>query len=437
DTPTNTPTDTPTDTPTGTLTETPTATPTDTPTNTPTDTPTDTPTNTPTGSPTNTPTDTPTDTPTATPTEPVPCDSGYYILDIFGGRHRVGNPEIITGELYFGQPIARDMEKVFLDQFSNSDSHGLDLVVLDGFGAAHFVAHPVVVQQEFYFPGTTEFPGGRAVDIEVTTDGLGFWVLTDYGAIFRAGTAQDLGEPALVGSTGMMGTLGYDIPTPPDFRQYLNVADGGAVLRAVSLFVVDVNGDNDPDGFVIIDSMGGHYHYDGDGNPIPGGAFSGEPADSPLKLLDPDMNNGGYAWPFFPGLDIARDAEIHPSKQGVIILDGWGGIHPVPVDVESNPVYFANNRVSNADPTPIYMVGLPYIVTGFDNPETPEDEGDASTYGIDAASIFKDLEYCGDGTDGFYTLDGFGAIFAFGTSRPDPQVLLGPFPGGPYFFPCP
>lgn len=106
--------------------------------------------------------------------------------------------------------------------------------------------------------------------------------------------------------------------------------------------------------------------------------------------------------------------------------------------MESNAVYYANNRVSNSDPTPIYMVGLPYILTGFDNPETPGvDEGDPSTYGIDAASIFKDLEYCGDGTDGFYTLDGFGAIFAFGTSRPDPENLMGPFPGGPYFFPCP
>jgi len=33
--------------------------------------------------------------------------------------------------------------------------------------------------------------------------------------------------------------------------------------------------------------------------------------------------------------------------------------------------------------------------------------------------------------------DGFGAIFAFGTARPDPQSLLGPFPGGPYLFPDP
>ena len=329
------------------------------------------------------------------------------------------------------------MEKVFLSGFANSDSHGLDLVVLDGFGAAHFVAHPVVVQQGFYFPETPAFPLGRAVDIEVTNDGLGFWVLTDYGAIYRAGSALPLGEPTLLGSTGMMGTLGYDVPTPPDLRQFLDIAPGGAVLRAVSLFVVDVNDDDSPDGFVIIDSMGGHYQYDGSGDLIAGGTFSGEPENSPLKLLDPDDSNGGYAWPFFPGLDIARDAEIHPSKQGVIVLDGWDGIHPVPVDVESNPVYFANNRVSNADSTPLYMVGLPYVVKGFDHPDTPVDEGDADTYGIDASSIFKDLEYCGDGTDGFYVLDGFGAIFAFGTSRPDPQSLLGPFPGGPYFFPCP
>ena len=51
-----------------------------------------------------------------------------------------------------------------------------------------------------------------------------------------------------------------------------------------------------------------------------------------LNMLDPTA----YVWPFFPGLDIARDIELHGTQQGVVILDGWDGIHPVPVDIVTN-----------------------------------------------------------------------------------------------------
>jgi hypothetical protein len=146
--------------------------------------------------------------------------------------------------------------------------------------------------------------------------------------------------------------------------------------------------------------------------------------------LDPDA----YAWPLFSGLDIARDMELHPSQQGAVILDGWGGVHPVPVNIESNPVYFATNRISNLDNTPRYMVGMPYITMGFDDPITEVEEDARDVFGSDAASIFKDLEFSSCDA-GFYVLDRFGAVFAFGTAREDAASILPRFEGAPYFFP--
>ena len=84
----------------------------------------------------------------------------------------------------------------------------------------------------------------------------------------------------------------------------------------------------------------------------------------------------------------------------------------------------------------ITTVGLPYIILGFDNPDTPPpmDESDANSFGIDSNSIFRDIEFCQAG-GGVYTLDAFGGVFAFGNTRPvdsDPSTGLS---GGPYFFP--
>jgi parallel beta helix pectate lyase-like protein len=124
----------------------------------------------------NTPTQTLTPTHTATPTERIGagCDSGYYVLDSFGGRHRVGNPYVITGPVYFGEPIARDMERAVCDPTGAASPN---LVVLDGFGGAHFVTGPNCdIQQDFYFGDISknEFPDGRAVDLEMSSDSLGF-----------------------------------------------------------------------------------------------------------------------------------------------------------------------------------------------------------------------------------------------------------------------
>jgi hypothetical protein len=364
--------------------------------------------------------------------EPVDCDSGYYLLDSFGARHRVGDPTTINGELYFGYDIARDMER------AECSSKGLtgneDLIVLDGMGAVHFVSNDSCdIPQDFYFEDTTgAFPQGRAVDVEMTKDSMGLCVLTDFGAIYRAGTAKDPADPGLLPGSDRSGVFGFDVPMTGALRRAGFPDPGGATLRAVALILIDTDLDSQAEGYVTLDSMGGRVYLDSNGDPIPGGASAGAPANDPSLLLDPDA----YAWPFFPGLDIARDMELHPSDQGVAILDGWDGIHPVPVSVGSNPVFFAKNAVSESNLAYRSANGMPYIVAGFDEPATvPDDESNPAIFGADAYSVFIDLEFSAGCQDGLYTLNRFGGIFTLGAARKVADDPGAGFGDSPYFFP--
>ena len=121
--------------------------------------------------PTRTPSLEPTIAPSPTPTEDsADCDSGYYVLDSLGGRHAVGDPPVITGPVFFGWDIARDMERASCNIEGATVE---DLVLLDGFGATHFVMNPSCnVLQDFYFIDQVDkYPQGRAVDME----NLGGW----------------------------------------------------------------------------------------------------------------------------------------------------------------------------------------------------------------------------------------------------------------------
>jgi hypothetical protein len=445
-TPTETATDTPVDTatPTATHTNTPvdTATPTATHTNTPIDTATPsatasatasdtaTETATPTGTATDTATATPSVTPidTSTPTEtgsatatPTPgCDSGLYMLVSTGQIIRVGNPTIITGGLMLPPDLARDMERAVAN---NSIPPTADLVVLDGAGVATFVENPGDnIGQDFVFPVDGSFPNGRAVDLEMSQTSEGFWVLSDFGGIYRAGDTKDNSDPGLVPGTDTLLPLGYDVsfgamrdPNLPN--------PGGSSLRAVGLTVIDVDAPaSRADGYIVLDSQGGHYQINPDGTFVAPGTYSGAPANHPHRLLEPDTAQGGYVYPFFAGLDVARDIEIFPAtQQGLVVFDGWGGIHPVPVDDPANPVYFTTNDDPNNLGNLLTTVGMPYIIAGFDDPETGADESNAALFGIDAFSIFVDFEFSAGCPDGFYTLDKNGGVFVFGSARPDPN----------------
>lgn len=269
---------------------------------------------------------------------------------------------------------------------------------------------------------------GRAVDLTVAPSGDGFWVLTDFGGIYRAGTAKVPGQGALVPHTDQL-PIGYDIP----FGQMRHAGfpnPGGASIRAVAFAVINPNKDDSAEGYIILDSQGGRFLLDANGTEVLPGTYSDRPNDDPLKLLDGES----YVWPFFPGLDIARDIELHPSQRGLVIFDGWGGIHPVPVDKVTNPVYFTRNDDPAHPGSLITIVGMPYVVNGFDDPSTPQDEGDEGLYGIDAESIFTEFDFSPSCPQGFYTLDKWGGIFTFGGARKSPGEIGATWPSV-YFFP--
>jgi formylglycine-generating enzyme required for sulfatase activity len=313
-----------------------------------------------------------------------------------------------------------------------ADSNGhVDLAILDHSGVVTYVGDPgSTPPQDFMFPETPEFPMGRAVDVEVTPSGQGFFVLTDFGGIYRAGDAKLQEEQSLVPDTDRMGVLGYDILFGA-LRVPTAANPGGASIRAVALLVLYVNAG--VEGYLILDSQGGHYQLLASGQPVPVGTYNGLQQHSPFRLLEP--GSGGYSWPFFPGWDIARDMELMPvTGDGLVIFNGWGGIHPVPAFDRTNAVYYLTNRDPAHPGHVLTTVGMPYVVAGFDDPDTPADESDPALFGIDAASIFTDLEFCRTG-DGIYTMDKFGAVFAFGSARAMPDSTAPPFTHIPYFFP--
>lgn len=406
----------------------------------------------PTPTPTNTevePTPTNTEvapTPTETEIPPVCADAGYYVLTSFGQHIRVGNPLLVSGNVSSVNPVFADMEV----GMSTPDGGGfptLDLAVLNQSGVVTFIENPnSTPAQQFIFDASSSC--GLAVDVVMSQDSNAFWVLTEGGSIYRAGDAN-------VGGTSATAELGNDaanlcnmLPIPFGAMRDPSIGqpNDGATIRAVGLAVVQQNlaemiskggasVNAVPTGFVVLDSQGGSYLFDGNGVSIRGADFGGVyvPGGAPNGTGVLDRTT---IYPFFQGRDIARDIELRTATSaanGLVIYDGWGGIHPVPVDVES-PVRFLRNETAVGSGVPISTVGMPYLVTAFDDPTSVGvDEGQGA---LDVNSIFADIEFCSDGiSEGVYTLDRFGGVFAFGSTRNTPDSTAPRFSGSPYFFP--
>jgi hypothetical protein len=165
-----------------------------------------------------------------------PTGGGYYLLDGFGGIHKVGSVPDISGAVYFGWDIARALTLTgagagyTLDGWGGLHAFGgapsvtstaywpgwdiardVDagpngvLYVLDGYGGVHqiggschsyhtgfhsytgFVGSPEGCESSF--AGLPYWNTDTARRLEITPDGEGIYVLDKFGEIHRAGSA--------------------------------------------------------------------------------------------------------------------------------------------------------------------------------------------------------------------------------------------------------
>jgi len=323
--------------------------------------PTETPEPTPTG-----PTPTPEEpTPTPTPTEPAP-ETGYIVLDGFGGMHSIGVAPSVTGkEIYYpGIDVVVDAEIL-------PDNSGI--VVIDNMGA-NFVfglggSTPSVPVNSFYMPEPPLPPmifeaTPSYVAVEAAADSAGYWVLDDMGQIYGVGSV--LPEGAL---QSLLPGVAVDPPLPaydPNESNYYR-PDGSPIpegenpgwFSAVDFIVV-----GDGEGVVVSDRWGGQ-HLIGD--------------TSAIGMTEETIH------PYF-GWDIVRAIELEPQGRGYMLLDGFGGVHPVPSLPLDGPVREAYNRYVNVEGT-----RQPYF--GWD--------------------VAESLAYAPDG-DGWVVLDAFGGTHYVG-----------------------
>lgn len=392
-----------------------------------------------------TPTEVGDPTPTATQGETRCRDTGYYVLTSYGDHIQVGNAPEVTGSVSTpGVKNFGDMEVVdeFLVPGKGPGTLVQDLAIMDRFGVVTFVQTNNQPASEFIL--TEPFPCGPAVDVIVSVDGNGFWVLTEGGGIYRGGDAKPAADPALLGNDADDNCGIFPLPFGDLRAPAFGSAGDGATIRAVGFVVIQnllTKGtlNDTPTGYIVMDSQGGTYLFDGAGNSIRDAAGNTGSGAAGTGILDPNT-----VYPFFPGLDIARDIELTtyddllpakggavPNPDGLAIYDGWGGTHPVPVDDPSSSVFFITNDDGSGNQ--LTTVGLPYLIAAFDDPDTVGDEGAGA---LDVNSIFVDLEFCQSNPSGLYVMDKFGGVFAFGNTRPNPNSTAPIFSSSPYFFPA-
>lgn len=331
---------------------------------------------TPTSTPTPTgPTPTPEEpTPTPTPTEPIP-ESGYIVLDGFGGMHSIGVAPSVTGNgLYYpGIDIVVDLEIL-------PDNSGV--VVIDDMGF-NFVfgldgSTPSIPVNPFYIPDFPDSllppripdPPPSYVAVEAADDSAGYWVLNDMGQIYGVGSVLPAGA-----TQSLLPELSLDQPLPaynpnetnfynPDGTPIIPVPDeenpGPGWFSAVDFVVV-----NDGEG-VVVAGRWGEQHLIGN--------------TSAIGMCEDTVH------PYF-GWDIVRAIEIEPQNKGYMLLDGFGAVHPVPSRPEQGggPVREAYNL---------------YVRDGNQQPY----------FGWDVA---ESIAYAADGM-GWVTLDAFGGTHYVG-----------------------
>lgn len=314
------------------------------------------------------PTATPTPTqpePTATPTATTPPPVGAQIvMDGFGGFHPAGNaPDLLNKESFYpGFDIVRDFEIL-------PDNSGV--VAVDGYGASIVLPFPggspklkgslQTIDRTILPPFT---PGlDQYTSLVATADSAGYWVMNESGQIFGVGSGLPAGA-----TQAMLIDLGLDLtPDPRDGRN-----------RAVDFAVVE--NASGVQAIVVLTAYGSQL--------VP----AGDVAAIGLQMANGVVTGDGtYGAPFF-GWDIARDIDLEPMGWGYMILDGFGGIHPVGGARAAYDTAFLNGP----------------------RPGMPAEAGGHVYFGWDVA---EKIDYTSDGL-GLIMLDAFGGVHFDGMVTP-------------------
>jgi uncharacterized protein YvpB len=310
-----------------------------------------------------------------------PNGSGGWVLDGFGGIHAFGAAARVISPAYWsGWDIARAI--VMTSRDSGGMPDGRQGYLLDGFGGVHTWGGAPSLNG---FPYTPNQDRARGLEIHYNSAGApdGGWVLDRSGHVSAFGAA-----PA----------LSISLPKAPIYQQLHGAATSGHVVGKF--------------GVITTYGAGVSPYWNGYGD------FGSQDIMRDVVLINPS-NPTPTAQPISPSAAAAYQSWTNPH--GGVILDGWGGLHPFGVGLDTRGSRWWSGwdiaRAVSIRPDGsggwtldgfggIHNFGLASPVA------TP-----AYWSGWDIARAIvitsKDVDGLPDGRQG-YLLDGFGGVHAWG-----------------------
>jgi hypothetical protein len=225
---------------------------------------------------------------------------GIYVLDGYGNVHTVDNAPLITTGVNWGWDVARDIALT-----GNETGVVTGLYELSGYGDVYAFGDAPT------YPGieVPYFGWDIARDVEVAVDytqkmngSTGYYVLDGFGGVFPVG---DLTKPYFkVYRTAQSLDVGED--------RYAYWGWDVAVDLEVAVYYDTTVENIHVNGYYILDKFGGvHWNIEDENGDVKVAPWSGKQAQ-----------------PYF-GWDIARAFEMTPTAQGYYLMDGYGGVHVV------------------------------------------------------------------------------------------------------------
>jgi hypothetical protein len=224
---------------------------------------------------------------------------GLYVLDGLGNVHTVDSAPVITTGIDFGSDLARDLALTG-DETGTVDGMYLLTGYGDVFSFGNAPSYPGVERPYFGWDIARDIE--PAVDYTDRVNGQsGFYILDGFGGVFPIG---DTSRPYFKLYRGAQ-----SIDAGEDRYNYW----GWDVAVALKVAVIYNQGIDTirSNGYYVLDKFGAvHWNIEDSLGDVKLAPWAGNPQ------------------PYF-GWDIARDFELTSTSKGYFLLDGYGGIHPV------------------------------------------------------------------------------------------------------------